>query len=102
MTRQRLFSILIVFGLMFSGCATASDDSSSSVARNSVEKVKIGLTEQQVLEILGKPREINTWKDDSLLYEGETAWHYDRFLLGPYRVIYFKNGLVTQVEEFYK
>ena len=60
------------------------------------------MTEQQVLEALGKPGEINTWKDDSLLYEGETAWHYDRFLFGPYRVIYFKNGLVTQVEEFYK
>jgi hypothetical protein len=83
-------------------CASSSDNRTASVMKNSGISVRIGMTETQVLQILGKPRNVNSWKDDNLLYEGERAWHYNKFLFGPYRVVYFKDGLVTQVEEFYK
>ena len=60
------------------------------------------MNQEEVLRILGKPAKINTSNESQFLSEGEVAWHYDRVLFGPYRVVYFKDSLVTQVEEYYK
>jgi hypothetical protein len=98
---SRAILIFILFSSIQS-CASVAVTPSSSVMKDSGQKVSIGMTEKQVLKILGRPQEVNAWENDNLLYEGETAWHYEKFLLRPSRVVYFKNGLVTQVEEFFK
>ena len=98
--------ILVVSLLMFfsiQGCASASGDRSIfSHVKDPKKKVEVGMNQEEVLEILGKPARINTSNESQFLSEGEVAWHYDRVFFGPYRVVYFKNGLVTQVEGFYK
>ena len=96
-----LLSLFVFFNIQ--GCASASGNRSiSSDTKDSAKKVEVGMTQEEVLRILGKPAKINTSNESRFLSEDEVAWHYDRVLFGPYRVVYFKNGLVTQVEEYYK
>ncbi len=51
--------LIIIIGVQ--GCASASNyKASSSIARKSKREVEIGMTKQDVLEILGEPTKIRT------------------------------------------
>lgn len=118
MTRQRLFSILIVFGLISSGCAStplrkptldnrrAYADAHMNLNQSIREailhaKVVEGMTYEDVRAAWGDPNEIGTAADSKFLSEGEVVWEYNRLFLVPV-FVHFYNGIVAQVHDDYK
>lgn len=118
MRQQQLFSILIILGLMFSGCAStplkkptlnyrkayvdAHMDLDQSI-REAILHARVieGMTYEDVRAAWGEPNEIGTAADSKFLSEGEAVWEYNRLFLIPV-FVHFSNGIVTQVHDDYK
>ena len=118
MIRQRLFSILIIFGLISSGCAStplrkpglnnrkayvdAHMDLTQSI-REAILHTRVieGMTYEDVRAGWGEPNEIGTAADSKFLSEGEVVWEYNRLFLVPIFVHFYK-GIVSQVNDDYK
>ena len=90
--------LLLFLILNFNGCATADD-------KNSLKKeIQIGMSKQEVSEILGEPTKIRTSQQSKFLDSMEEAWHYDKpfFSFRPKVVVIFKNDVVNDVDYVYK
>ena len=102
---QFILIVNLIMIICIQGCVSASNEKTFSSEMQSVKKeVKVGMTKQKVLEILGQPTEIRTSRESKFLDEGEEAWHYDKpfFSFRPKISIIFKDDLVSDVDYIYK
>ena len=115
---RRLFSILTIFGLIFSGCASTplkkpelnirkayvdAHMGSAQSIREAILQAKVieGMTYDDVEAAWGEPNVIETSKDNRFLNEGEVLWQYNRLFLLPIFVT-FRNNIVVDVYDDYK
>ena len=121
MRLQPLFSILLILGLICTGCASVpiakpslasrqkyieSNGSISFEIKQAMIEGKVikGMTKEQVIATWGKPSEVLTWEASNSLVQGEESWWYNRYfnIFQPIFYINFKDGIVQYVEEIYK
>ena len=84
MLNSRLAVALVAF-LAVAGCAGAK----SSPTSDSISKIEVGMTESQVLSIMGQPRKRETYGGTSFLLYGDDA--------GPSFPIGIVGGRVTSI-----
>ena len=106
MSRQFILIVNLIIVICIQGCVSASNEKTFSSEMQSVKReVEVGMTKQEVLEILGEPTDIDTTQEEKkFLDEGEEAWYYDKpfFSFKPKIGVSFKNGLVNDIDYIYK
>ena len=93
--------IILVLIVGVQGCASADNVNMKNLSK---KEVQVGMTKQEVQEILGEPTKIRTSQESKFLDSDEEAWHYDKsfFSFQPKVVVIFKNGLVSDIDYIYE